>query len=555
VNSILLKFLDFFKPIYYWQKIDYDQLRAIVGIKLTMDNRRDSSFKMGQYQEDASSSFILTIVFFGILGGAIAFLIGIFPSIILAFSFYHLCLMAMITLTLISDFSSVLLDTSDNTILLPRPIASKTFFAARATHIVLYIGQMGLALSIFPIIVTFFKYGFSAGVFTIVSSILNIVFSIALTNGLYLLLMRLTSEERLKSIINYFQIGMTIFIMASSQILPRVLLFGNLEKMATDLAWWFVFFPPMWFAGATKFFIEFNFDWIYLAATFLSVAVPVVSWWAIGKYLSPYFVSKISDLGTASIKNHPVANKKPWINFSLGNLITQPGLERAAYTFTKFAYERDRKLKLRIYPSMGYSFIMILVVFLSSKSRTDATWFAYIVNLKDSEIYLFALYACIFVVVTVPFEINFSDDYKCAWIFQSTPIEKPGYILVGGLKSIMAKFFLPLYTFTSFIILLIWKEKAIVDIVFGFMTCWLLMLLMAIISDQHLPLSVQPSARNREVSALRAIVSIVVIGVVSAGHYFLTQYDLVLWLATPVIMLISYLLIRRYKQLSWDEVQ
>ena len=348
---------------------------------------------------------------------------------------------------------------------------------------------------------------------------------------------------------------MTIFMMLAYQILPRILGIDDLEKMTTDLTWWFVFIPPMWFAGATQFFIDFNFERIYLLATFLAIAIPVASWWAIGKYLSPYFASKINDMGTSSIIDQPIARKKSWLDFSFGDLITKPGLERAAYSFTKLGFERDRKLKLRIYPSLGTFFVLIIVIFLQSKSKEDATWISYIINLKETQTHLVAIYACIFVLVIVSYEINFSDDFKAAWIFQSTPIEKPGYIFVGVLKSMMVKFFLPLYGFAAFIILLIWQERAIVDIVFGFTACWLVTLLMGTIGDRHLPLSLQPNVRNQAGSFARTIISLMFIGVLSAGHYFLTKFDLVLWLASPFVLLASYLLMQRYKKLSWDDVQ
>ena len=66
---------------------------------------------------------------------------------------FYTYIMVMISMTLITDFSSILLDTSDNTIILPRPVDSRTLFAARLTHILLYLGQLGLGLTVIPAIV------------------------------------------------------------------------------------------------------------------------------------------------------------------------------------------------------------------------------------------------------------------------------------------------------------------------------------------------------------------------------------------------------------------
>src|SRR5690349_231972 len=158
-----LRVIDFLRPVYKWQGIDTDQLRSIVGIKLLMDNRRAPAFRMNQTKKEHSSSFGLILFFYGIFGGFLSILLAAVPSVVFSFSIYHSYLMVMVILTLISDFSAILLDTSDNTIILPRPISAKTFYAARATHILLYIGQISLALAVIPIIVTFIAHGLWVG--------------------------------------------------------------------------------------------------------------------------------------------------------------------------------------------------------------------------------------------------------------------------------------------------------------------------------------------------------------------------------------------------------
>ncbi len=556
MSSFLLHVLDLFKPIFLWQKINYVQLRSIIGVKLEMDNRRSPSFQQQRSNEETSYTLALTFFVFAILGGLISFLIGYLPSTLLSFSIYHAYLMMMITLTLISDFSSVLLDTSDNTILLPRPIDSKTFYAARATHIFLYLIQIGLALSIFPIIVTFIIHGFSAGLFTILATFLNIFFSVSLTNGLYLLLMRFTSEEKLKSIINYFQIGMTIFMMLAYQVLPRLLSKEDLTHVATELNWWFVFIPPMWMAGATKFFIEFNTQWLYLLALILCIAVPFASWKAVNKYLAPYFASKISDLGISTrVVETPVERTGANYFTQLTNWITKPGIERATFTFMRYAFARDRKLKLRVYPAIGSFFVIVAVIFLQGKTHGDTSWLAYFKELPETKIHLVGIYACIFVLVTVFLEINFSDDYKSAWIFKSSPIEKPGEILVGVFKAVMINFYLPLYGFISLIILLVWKDRAITDLLFGFVASWFLLLLMSVLGDKRVPFSQAPTARNQAGNIALVIFLMILIGIIAASHYFLASISYLFWVLFFVLLLASYFLFDRYRKTTWDRIQ
>ncbi|HEU5291033.1 MAG TPA: hypothetical protein VFU05_10345, partial [Cyclobacteriaceae bacterium] len=420
-----LRIIELLRPVYQWQGIDTDQLKAIVGIKMEMDNRRAPAFRMQQTKKEHSSSFGLILFFYGLFGGFLSILIFAVPSVVFAYSIYHSYLMVMVTLTLISDFSAILLDTSDNTIILPRPISAKTFYAARATHILLYIGQISLALALIPIIVTFIAKGAAVGLVLILTTILCVIFSVSLTNGLYLLMMRFTSEERLKSIINYFQITMAIVMMGGYQILPRMLGITNIADIAMDLRWWAVLIPPMWMTGLVKLVHDLSFEPINMITAGLGLVVPLVSWKAINQYLAPYFTSKLSDLGTSSApvpittSNHSEKSS----NSFMAKLLTREGGERATFNLVSYVFSRDRKLKLRIYPAIG-TFAVLILVFLFNKLKGDVTLVEYIESLKNTETHLFIIYACIFIIITVAAEINYTDEYKAAWVFQAAPIQR-----------------------------------------------------------------------------------------------------------------------------------
>src|SRR5688500_10687169 len=201
-------------------KMDYVQLRAIVATKLTMDNRRQLVAYRRRSKAEPGNTFIMTLVFYSIFGGFVSLAVVNIPSFVLSMIVFFTYIMVMVSMTLITDFSSILLDTSDNTIILPRPVDSRTLFAARLTHILLYLSQLALGLSLIPAIVVLVQHGGWILLAFLVLIGLAIVTSVVITNALYLLLMQFTSEEKLKSIINYFQIVMAIFIMAGYQILP-----------------------------------------------------------------------------------------------------------------------------------------------------------------------------------------------------------------------------------------------------------------------------------------------------------------------------------------------
>jgi hypothetical protein len=551
-----LRALDLLKPFYKWQGVDYDQLRAIVGVKLLMDNRRPFGLRQ-QQQKESSASVVYSMIFGAVIGLVMAMLIANVPSVIISFTVYHSMLIVMILLLLISDFSSVLLDTSDNTIVLPRPVSSKTFYAARTTHILVYIGQMGVSLSILPIAVTFFTYGGLVGSALIVTSLLCVILAVALTNGLYLLIMRFTSEERLKSIINYFQIFMTLFVMGGYQLLPRLLTMTDIKNApASEFHWWAIFIPPMWMTGLIKLVHDFSFAEIDILLAALAVFAPVGIWKLITNYLTPYFISKLSDLGTGSSgvseKLNKTSTKKS--KLSLKTWITKAGLEQASYGLVWSALSHDRKLKLRIYPSLGSIIILILLPILRSENKVNSVQ-VFFASLAQTQGHLFAIYACIFALITVAYEIQFTDEFKAAWIYVAAPIEKPGVILSGALKAVLVKFFLPIYSIISAGVFFIWGSKSVVDLIFGAVSCILLMVVLAIIGDKRLPLSMAPTSRNQAGSFARAIISMLLIGLLGGGHYALSSFSFILWIACPLLMIACYLIWRLYANADWEHIE
>lgn len=549
MNFALIKILALFKPFFRWQKINYAQLENIVATKLTMDNRRTSGININRNTSESENAFLLSLFVFSILSIFLAFLLYSIPSKIFAFTLFHAYLMVMVTLILVGDFSFVLLDTSDNTILLPRPIDTKTFYAARTTHILFYILQIVIALSFIPCLAAFFKYGIATGLMCVITIVLSVSLSVSITNGLYLVLMRFFHEEQLKNIINYFQIAMAILFMGVYQLMPRLYGLELWNKFTGTLPLWSVFIPPMWMAALIEWCTHFSMDFIYVTCSILAIASPFATWKLINNYLAPYFASKIADLGITSTAKRSItkkSNKKR--EYFVGS-----DVQKSGYSIVSFALSRDRKLKLRIYPVLGYMVVLAIVI-LSQSVESPGNWLDYIHALRETKAYLTLIYLGIFIMITVSYEINMTDEFKAAWIFFTAPIPKPGEVLAGAFKAIMARIFIPVYFFVLLIILSIWQEKAILDLIFGFISSLFLMLVILNLGDKYFPQSVAMSERSKGANTVRAIFSMIIIGLMGLGHYMISKNSLVLISLGISLAVANYFLYKRYKNLSWDEI-
>lgn len=136
----LLKFLDVFSKLFERMGIDYPMMRKILTVKLTVDARRAPSLlnsSAKRWRKD-NNLFLKSLWVYA--------LIGLFLPIVLfshnfmfQMSLFFGIIMFMVITSMIADFSAVLLDVRDKTILYTKPIDPRTLQAVKAVHVGLYL--------------------------------------------------------------------------------------------------------------------------------------------------------------------------------------------------------------------------------------------------------------------------------------------------------------------------------------------------------------------------------------------------------------------------------
>ncbi len=550
MEKFLLKLLDQFKWAFSLMKVDYEQLRAIVATKLTMDNRRQLVAYSRRIKKAPNNSFGMTLFFYGIFGGFVALAMYNIPSFILSMIVFFTYIMVMISMTLITDFSSILLDTSDNTIILPRPVDGRTLFVARLVHILLYLSQLAIGLSIIPSIVIVIQYGALLFFIFWMLIILSIFTAVFITNALYLAIMQFANEEKLKSIINYFQIIMAIAIMGGYQILPRIIERLDMKIFVFEIQWWSFLLPPIWMAGTLEAF-EFNvFDSAHIGLTASAAILPIVGIYVVNRYLSPLFNRKLATLGGSGEQVKKTKTEEHQLLNYIARWVTTTPFERGAFDAIYKILGRDRKIKLKIYPAFGYVAVFGLIFMLRSSEDFAITW----TNLPNTQYHLMLLYLAFMVLQVAFHEIPYSDDFKASWIYYSTPLQAPGEILSGTVKAICVRLFLPAYLVISVFILSIWGLRVIDDITVGLFNNLLMIMILASINKRHLPLSMAPDVRAQSGNLVRSILSLALIGILGVSHFLLTQKPILLLCAIPIQLVVLYFIHRAYRRTSWSQI-
>lgn len=550
MDNFLLGILDRFAWAFRLIKVDYDQLRGIVAMKLLTDNRRQHISYRRKSERDTGNSFLTTLLVYSIFGIFVALAFYSIPSFMLSMILFFSYMMVMVALTLITDFSSILLDTSDNTIILPRPVDGRTLFVARVTHILLYLGQLAISLSIVPAAAVFFKYGGIMALLFFLAIVLSILTAVFLTNGLYLLILQFSSEEKLKNIINYFQILTAIGIMSGYQIVPRLMERLDMETFVFEIQWWNFLLPPVWMAGALETLGFLIFDAKHLGLTACAIIVPPLGTYLVNKYFTPIFNRKLGTLGGGV---EPVQKEKKERAALLNNIsrwITRTPSERGAFDLIFKVLGRDRKIKLKIYPAYGYIVVFGLIFMLRGKTDFATT----LSNLPYTEYHTILLYLTFMVLQVTLHEIPYSDDFKASWVYFSTPLEKPGEILSGMLKAMFVRLFVPGFFLISVFVLAVWGPASFSDIVFALLNNILMLIILAVINKRYLPLSMAPNVRSQTGNLMRGILTFIMIGVLGAAHYLLTRKPLLLVSLMPVQLVAIFFLYRNYRNTPWSRI-
>jgi len=193
----------------------------------------------------------------------------------------------------------VLLDTTDNAILLPRPVDSRTLVVARLAHIVVYIMLITLSLSAASIAIGTVKFGPVYTIVFLLSLMFSVLFVVFVANVFYLLLMKISGGEHFRDIILYFQIFMAAFAMGSYQLLPRLIEFNALKNFSFPIRWWNFSFPirwwtylvpPAWMAAPIDVAVTGDLSSPKLILSLLGLFVPVVSVVVVIRFLAPFSI-------------------------------------------------------------------------------------------------------------------------------------------------------------------------------------------------------------------------------------------------------------------------
>lgn len=479
----VLKVLDRFQGLFNKLGVDYKVMRKILQVKLTMDGRRvptaiGKSYKKDKEEEEKDSNrFVKSLWLYLILGAIMIPIVMMGENYIFQMSLVFGILMFMVMSTLISDFSSVLLDIRDKNIIFTRPVNSKTLSVAKAIHVFSYMFFLTIALSGPALVTSIIKHGILFFTIFLVEIILMNLLIVVITALIYLLILKFFDGEKLKDIINYVQIVLSMVIAVGYQLISRLFNIIDLNVIFVP-KWWQYFITPIWFGAPFEVILNKNQSTIFLIFSALAVVIPLVSI-AIYIKLTPVFEKNLQKLNNNTARVKKDGNR--FLN-RISNIICSSKEEKVFFKFASSIIKNEREFKLKVYPSLGFSIIFPFIFILNT--LRDEGW----AEVGASKMY-FNIYLCAILIPTVLNMMKFSGKYKAAWIYKVLPLKDTAPIYKGTLKAIMIKLLIPVYILQGLIFIKIFGFRIFDDLILVFLNFLLYIVLCFKFTKKSLPFS------------------------------------------------------------------
>ncbi|TRX66538.1 hypothetical protein [Carboxylicivirga sp. M1479] len=519
--------------------VDVRHFWVLLGAKLKMDFRRPpNSFQSGGKKQ----TLLKQLLVYGVLGGIMVGSLYQIPDLMLQLSVFYAFLIVFAGTILLTEFTSVIFDEHENHVLLPRPVSSRTLLLVRLAHILVYMSNIALALSLPFTIYLAFQHGILALVF-VLGVLLCAWFTLLLVVGFYMWLSKLVSVNRFKDVLNYFQIGLAIIIMGSYQLVPHFIDDANMEQLTFQSAWWTNLVPSVWFAGFTQYAGGIGSN-LYLFL--MTLGVTIFGSILLVRVLSSGFSAIISESGSASsstkTKSVKLAKTGKWLNKVL-NMLCISEEEKTGWRLTKSHIKSDRKLKQQLYPMLAYSLIMVVILLKPDfKSETN-----YFVELGESSKYLMFMLAAFFGTLGIPI-ISFTDTPKAAWIYSMASTNKKHHIHSGAVKSLLFTFFLPLYVLFLIPIVIIWGWTTVPLFVLGGLLSTTLAVLLVRIQGDKLPFTQCREMMNKGEYTMKMFLGLMLMGLIIGLVYLVSMAHvgiaIALCVLMPFVISLSYRTIR-----------
>ena len=527
-EPFVLKVVDKCVKPFLSKDLNYGQIREMLRLKLIMDSRRvspalqNNGKKIGK---EPKRSMILTCLVYMGLGIFIASM-QVMPNMFGANTISFAMLIFMLFSVYISEYSAVLLDTTEKSFYGALPIGKNEISTAKNIHIAYYIGTIAAAMMLPSIVVGFISKGILYGfAFTLVSIVIVVV-CLHLAGVIYYLLLKIFSGEKLKDILSGFQIFMTIAIILSYQIVPRVVSIAGFSKGQITFSPVYFLLPSAWFSAILESLFGAGGEWyIYVLA---GITVPAFFLLEVlyKKKVMPEFEGELDKLTETAKENKSLS---PFSKL-MCKLLSKDEQENAFMKLVLIQVSRNRDMKLKLYPQLANVFILPIIMVLPQITG-EKGFTGFIENLRAGRWGLALLYFTGLTSASIYMIIGQTENPESIMFYQILPIENLSKCIRAGIKVVLFRYLTPIFVALSALLLGVYGFGVIPDLVIAYLSFIFVTGFIIRISAWVLPFSYESDAASAGNNLLMFFMSLFVFAVLGWIHIF--------WLKTLELQLIG----------------
>ncbi len=405
--------------------IDWRQVKTLLRAALKTD-WRGSSNPMNANRAKATKfpPMLGLILFKTLIGiGLAAFSLALKSTFIASFSVTTI-MTVFISLTILLEFSSLILSPEEHKIISPLPVGSKTFFITKLLHLLIYVNILALPIYL-PSSVTvtiaghnpflFISFAFSAMLAATAVGMLFVV--------LYTMLLKIVNQEVMQRVAGYAQFALTTVVYFGYIAVPNLIGKSGLAALRNFESDWIYFAPPSWFASIAR-LPEGNIRVLDLIGISAGITALLIVFRTGVSRLSLEYSRTLSAAVSQSGKKYK--HKKRGIPARLINAVSSPE-DRAVWPLIRKQFKYDNRFKMSILSIIPLTAFYVYMGFAEGKAMSDP----FVQTISDHSgrpnfLIYFAVSMFPFMVIT---NTAFSESYLSAWVFYTSPADRTRIVL------------------------------------------------------------------------------------------------------------------------------
>ncbi len=419
--------------------VDPRQWRALVSVSWKTLRRRRSS--MVAHSRSALQGVWIGLVMYFVMGIVFALVATSASSAGIAAFFVLNFVMVFVASVVLLESGSSIVSPEDILILGPRPVTSRTYFAARMTIVALLILLYDAVLGLPATVTIALKFGVLQGFAWIVAMLLG-GFSVGLFMVvIYTTALRYVTPARLKSVMGYIQLLLSFAIYGGYGILAEKMR----DYLATmTLARWTVFLPSRWYASIVA---VAGGEWTYanVAGVCLSLAVFAFLLMQVTGRIALTYADDARE-AAVPIASSPRVVRRRRLRF----LLFRRSNDRAIAMLVFRQFRNDVKFRMAVLAILPLTLLYLFQGLKSSAGLTDP----FVAEPAEHEYTssMLIYFAMILFPAILKDEIVRNDMHEAAWVFFSAPVHR-GDLILSVRRILMTGFILPYLGLISLVFL------------------------------------------------------------------------------------------------------